>query len=79
MTVRDLYNWCKAYRYKDAEVYLVKDWEQCDEQGCLTDLYRLSGICDQVAIEDTGMDFKDVHEVILEFETEQATFFINHQ
>lgn len=79
MTVRELYNWCKAYRDKDAEVYLVKDWEQCDEQGCLTDLYRLSGICEQVAIEDTGMDFKDVHEVILEFETEQATFFINHQ
>lgn len=77
MTVRELYNWCKAYRYKDAEVYLVKDWNQVDEQGCLTDLYRLDGICDQVVVEDTGMDFKDTHEVILEFETEQATYFIN--
>lgn len=77
MTVRELYNWCKAYRDKDAEVYLVKDWEQVDEQGCLTDLYRLGGICDQVVVEDTGMDFKDVHEVILEFETEQATYSIN--
>lgn len=25
MTVRDLYNWCKAYRYKDAKVYMVGD------------------------------------------------------
>ena len=54
-----------------------KYWEQVDEQGCLTDLYRLDGICDQVVIEDTGMDFQDTHEVILEFETEQATYHIN--
>lgn len=77
MTVRELYNWCKAYRDKDAEVYLVKNWEEFDEQGCLTDLYRLDGIVDQVVIEDTGLDFKDIHEVILEFETERATYSIS--
>ena len=77
MTVRELYNWCKAYRDKDAEVYLVKDWEQFDEQGCVTDLYRLIGICDQVFVDDTGMDFKDTREVLLEFEEERATYFIN--
>ena len=76
MTVRELYNWCKAYRNKDAEVYLVKNWEEFDEQGCLTDLYRLHNICDQVVVEDTGMDFRDTHEVLLEFEEEKATYFI---
>ena len=77
MTVRDLYNWCKAYRYKDAEVYLCKDWEQFDDQGCLTDLYRISGIVDQVYVEDGGIDFKDVREVILEAENERAVYTIN--
>ncbi len=33
MTVKELYDWCRAYRHKDAEVYLVKDWEQIDESG----------------------------------------------
>lgn len=77
MTVRDLYNWCKAYPHKDAEVYLVKDWEQFDEQGALTDLYRLGGISDQLVVEDTGLDFTDIHEVLLEFETERASCTIN--
>lgn len=72
MTVKDLYNWCKAYRYKDAKVYLVKDWEQCDEDGNLTDLYELDDVCDQTCIIDEGMDFKDVHEVLLVFKNEKA-------
>lgn len=72
MKVRDLYNWCKAYKHKDAEVYLVKDWEQTDEEGNLTDLYRLTNIADQMVIIDNGMDFEEEHEVILDFESERA-------
>jgi hypothetical protein len=72
MKVRDLYNWCKAYKHKDAEVYLVKDWEQIDEEGNLTDLYRLTNIADQMVIIDNGMDFEEEHEVILDFESERA-------
>ena len=72
MTVQELYNWCKSCRHKDAEVYLVKDWEQVNEQGNLTDLYRLTNVCEQVVVIDTGLDFVDEHEVLLEFENERA-------
>lgn len=72
MTVRELYNWCKACRHKEAEVYLVKDWEQVDEDGNLTDLYRLDNVSEQVVIVDDGMDFADIHEVLLCFEEKRA-------
>lgn len=72
MKVKDLYNWCKAYPHKEAEMYLVKDWEQCDEQGALTDLYRLRDINEQVVVVDTGLDFDEVREVLLDFEEEVA-------
>ena len=77
MTVRELYNWCKAFRHKEAEVYLVKDWEQCDDDGNLTDLYRLRSMCHQVVVIDAGMDFVDVTEALLEVEEEPAIFRIN--
>lgn len=72
MTVRELYNWCKACRHKEAEVYLCKDWEQIDEDGELTDLYKLRDITTHTAIIDEGLDFVDVTEVILDFEEERA-------
>lgn len=72
MTVRELYNWCKACRNKDAEVYMVKDWDQFDENGTLTDLYKLKDINTQYIILDDGLDFVDVPEVLLEFEEERA-------
>lgn len=72
MTVQELYNWCKACRHKDAEVYLVKDWGQCDENGCLSDLYRLRDVTTQVHIVDTGLDFIEELEVLLEVEEERA-------
>lgn len=78
MTVRELYNWCKAYKHKDATVYFVKDWEQCDEEGNLTDLYELDSVCDQCVVVDTGLDFEDEYEVLLEFKNEKAGYNINH-
>lgn len=72
MTVQDLYNWCKACRNKKAEIFLVKDWESFDEDGCLTDLYRLKSISTQVHIVDMGLDFVEENEVLLEFEEERA-------
>ena len=72
MTVQDLYNWCKAFRHKEAEVYLVKDWKEVDEDGNLNDLYRLRDITTQVVIVDDGFDFKDVYEVLLDVDPERA-------
>lgn len=57
---------------KDAEIYLCRDWEQTDEEGHQTDLYRLEAVIDQLIIEDMGLEFRDTHEVILEFEYERA-------
>ena len=77
MTVRELYNWCKAFKHKDAEVYLVKDWEQVDEEGYLTDLYRLNDMTYQCVVVDMGMDFENCYEALLEVSEEQARATIN--
>ena len=72
MTVQELYDWCKACKHKDAEVYLCKDWEEIDEDGCLTDLYELEDITEQSVIVDDGLDFTDIDEVILCFSNNRA-------
>jgi hypothetical protein len=51
---------------------MVKDWDQVDENGTLTDLYKLKDINTQYIILDDGLDFVDVPEVLLEFEEERA-------
>ena len=66
MKVKELYNWCKACRDKDAEVYLVRDWEKCDEFGNLTDLVPLNDITTQSVTIDDGLDFEDITEVLLD-------------
>lgn len=76
MTVAEAIKYLKKYP-KDAEIYLCKDYEQCDEDGNLTDLYRLDGICHQVVVIDEGMDWKDVTEVLLEFDNKVAHYEIN--
>lgn len=72
MTVKELYNWCKAYPHKEAEVYLCKDWEEVDDNGMLTDLYELQDVTYQRNVVDMGMDFKDQYEVILCFADKKA-------
>ena len=72
MTVKELYNWCKTCRYKDAEVYLVKDWEDVDEQGVLRDLYRLRNITIQTHIYESGLGWEEEQEALLEVEEERA-------
>ena len=79
MTVRELYNWCKAFRHKDAEVFLVKDWGQVDENRNLTDLYRLRDISYQCVVIDAGMDFIDQYEALLDVEENPAIPTINHE
>lgn len=71
MTVAEAIKQLKRYP-KDAEIYLCKDYELCDEDGNLTDLYRLNGISHQVVIIDEGLDWKDVTEVLLEFDNMRA-------
>lgn len=77
MTVRELYNWCKAFRYKDAKVYMVGDWEEVDEEGQLTDLYELDDVVTQTQLIDMGLDWEENHEVILSFKPNKAGPEIN--
>ena len=46
MTVQELMKELKKLP-KEANVYLVKDWEMLDEDNCLTDLYELEDVCKQ--------------------------------
>ncbi len=72
MTVAEAIKQLKKYP-KDADIYLVKDWEQeCDEQGCFQILYRLRSITYQELVVEDGMDGKDVTEVLLDCEEEPA-------
>lgn len=73
MTVAEAIKYLKKYP-KDAEIYLCKDYEECDEEGNLIDLYRLNGISHQVVIIDEGMDWKDVTEVLVEFDNKRAHY-----
>ena len=61
---------------KDAEVFLVKDWEDCDVDGYFQDLYRLREVTYQVIPLDMGLEWKNVTEVLLDVEPERATFRI---
>lgn len=72
MTVAEAIKQLKKYP-KDADIYLVKDWEQeCDEQGCFQILYRLRSITYQELVVEDGMDGKNVTEVLLDCEEEPA-------
>ena len=55
----------------------MKDWEQFDEDGYLTDLYRIEGVSDQLVICPNGFDFDEVREVLLCAADECATPKIN--
>lgn len=69
MNVKDLIKELKKLD-QNAEVFLVKDWEQV-EDGVLTDRYLLNDICEQTVVIDEGLDFVDYKEVILCFDEER--------
>ena len=52
---------------KDCEIYLCKDWEQLDDNGNLTNLYRLQDVTSQSYYEDMGIECVEVTEVIMDF------------
>lgn len=66
MTVGELKKALKGYK-DSSEVYMVKDWGACNENGELTDLVKLNSVTDQRIIIDMGLDFVDKTEVLLDF------------
>lgn len=69
MTVGELKKALKGYK-DTSEVFLVKDWEACNENGELIALASLRTVTDQRVVIDMGLDFEDQTQVLLEFEEE---------
>lgn len=67
MTVGQLRKALKGYD-ETVEVYLVRDWMQTNEMGEITSLSRLREVVDQRVVIDTGFDFEDETQVLLDFE-----------
>ena len=65
MKVKDFIKELKRYP-QDAEVYVVGDWEKYDEFGNLSDLKAVYDVSSQNVVIDTGMEFDDVTEVLIE-------------
>lgn len=65
MKVKDFIKELKRYP-QDAEVYVVGHWEKYDEFGNLSDLKPVYDVSSQIVVIDTGMDFEDVTEVLIE-------------
>lgn len=65
MKVKDFIKELKRYP-QDAEVYVVGDWEKYDEFGNLSDLKPVYDVSSQNVVIDTGLDFEDVTEVLIE-------------
>lgn len=71
MTVNELINELQALKkrnsgFGNAAVYVVKDWSQMDEYGYVTGLSEVITVFDQTRVIDTGLDFIDEPEVLLE-------------
>lgn len=66
MKVSEAIDILKRYS-KDCEIYLCKDWEDTDENGNLTNLYRLQDVTSQSYYEDMGIECVEVTEVIMDF------------
>lgn len=65
MKVKDFIKELKRYP-QDAEVYVVGDWEKYDEFGNISDLKAVYDVSSQNVVIETGMDFEDVTEVLIE-------------
>jgi len=65
MTVKELIKELKKHP-ANAEVYYVADWDKLDEEdNTLTDIVPVQSVDVQVKYYDDGLDWVDVHEVLI--------------
>ena len=57
---------------KDAEVFILPDELECDDEGYNTDLHRISEVVYQEAYVETNRDFIKITEVMVKFEEDRA-------
>ena len=65
MTIKEFIKALKQYP-QNAEVYVVGDWVKYDEFGNLSDLKAVYDVSSQNVVTETGMDFEDVTDVLIE-------------
>lgn len=73
MTVEELIRRLRRFP-KTAEVFILPDELECDEDGYNTDLHRISEVVHQEMYIETNADFIKVTEVMLKFEEDRAFF-----
>lgn len=57
---------------KDAEVFILPDELECDDEGFFTDLHRISEVVHQETYVETNGDFIKITEVMVKFEEDRA-------
>ena len=57
---------------KNAEVYILPDELECDDEGYNTDLHHISEVVHQEIYVETNTDFAKITEVMVKFEPERA-------
>jgi hypothetical protein len=57
---------------KDAEVFILPDELECDDEGYNTDLHRISEVVHQETYVETNGDFIKITEVMVKFEEDRA-------
>jgi len=59
---------------KNAEVFILPDELECDDEGYNTDLHRISDVVYQDTYVETNGDFIKITEVMVKFEEDRAYF-----
>ena len=63
---------CYDQMFKDAEVFILPDELECDDEGYNTDLHRISEVVHQETYVETNGDFIKITEVMVKFEEDRA-------
>ena len=71
MTVEELRKRLSRFP-KNAEVFILPDELECDDEGWNIDLHRISEVVHQEIYVETNCEFKVITEVMVKFEEDRA-------
>lgn len=73
MTVEELRKRLSRFP-KNAQVFILPDELECDDEGYNVDLHRISEVVHQDTYVETNCDFIKITEVMIKFEENRAYF-----
>ena len=73
MTVEELRKRLSRFP-KNAQVFILPDELECDDEGYNVDLHRISEVVHQDTYVETNGDFIKITEVMIKFDDERAYF-----